>query len=242
VLVARRYSDVLVDQRRFAEADSVASAGLRIAPDNSELIGNLVRARLARGDARGARAALRQALHHVDSSQFIAAQYNWAWLDDSLQALALRLPPAAFADDKAIGFLGIATVLWNAGRYGAARAYGDSARVLLTAQVARDPENFFPHYALAFAEAIGGRRAEALAQAEQVRAIYRPEPGSRGWTTFVNLLAQIDLLSGNPTGAIAWVDTLMHLPGPTTSAWLKLDPVWAPLRGDPRFQELLARD
>ena len=180
VLVARRYADVLVDQRRFAEADSVASAGLRIAPDNSELIGNLVRARLARGDARGARAALRQALHHVDSSQFIAAQYNWAWLDDSLQALALRLPPAAFADDKAIGFLGIATVLWNAGRYDAAKAYGDSARVLLRAQVARDPENFFPHYALAFAEAIAGRRAEALAQAEQVRAIYRPEPGSPG--------------------------------------------------------------
>jgi len=242
VLVARRYADALVDQRRFAEADSVASSGLRVAADNSELVGHVLTARLARGDAAGARAALRQARQHVEPNQLIAALAGFIWLDDSLEALALRLPPAAYADDKSVGFLSLATVQWNAGLYDAARANGDSARMLLTALVARDPDSFFPHYALALADAVTGRRAEALAEAERVRAIYRPEPGSRAWTTYINLLAQIELLSGNATAAVAWVDTLLQLPGPTTVASLKLDPTYAPLRADPRFQELLARD
>ena len=242
VLVARRYADALVDQRCFAEADSVASSGLRVAADNSELVGHVLTARLARGDAAGARAALRQARQHVEPNQLIAALAGFIWLDDSLEALALRLPPAAYADDKSVGFLSLATVQWNAGLYDAARANGDSARMLLTALVARDPDSFFPHYALALADAVTGRRAEALAEAERVRAIYRPEPGSRAWTTYINLLAQIELLSGNATAAVAWVDTLLQLPGPTTVASLKLDPTYAPLRADPRFQELLARD
>ena len=241
VLVARRYASVLLNQRRFGTADSVASAGLRIAPDNSDLISHVVSSRLARGDAAGARAALREALQHVEPNRLIAAQPGFVWLDDSLQALALRLPPAAYAEDRGQGLLGLALVRWNAGRYDAARAVSDSARVLLAAHVARHPEDFFAHYALALAASGAGRRAEALAEAERVRAMYRPEPGSPGWTAYVLLLTQIDIGSGNTAGAIAWTDTLLHLPGPTTAAYLKLDPVYAPLRGDPRFQRLVAR-
>ena len=50
------------------------------------------------------------------------------------------------------------------------------------------------------------------------------------------------MLTGNEAGAIDWIDTLLRLPGATTAASLKLDPTWAPLRADPRFQRLLARD
>jgi serine/threonine-protein kinase len=242
VLVARRYSGALLNQRRFAEADSIASAGLRIAPDNSDLIAHVLAAHVGRGDLAGARVALREALRHVDTSRFIAAQYGWVWLDDSLQALALRLPPAAYAQDEASGRLALGQVQWNAGRYDAARASGKAARAPLAAQVARHPEDFWSHYALAMAEASAGRRAEALAEAERVRAMYRPEPGSPGQAAYVNLLLVIDLATGNRSGAVAWADTLLHLPGSTTPASLKIDPVYAPLRGDPAFQRLVARN
>jgi hypothetical protein len=46
-----------------------------------------------------------------------------------------------------------------------------------------------------------------MAEAGRVRAIYRPEPGSRGWTTLVNLLAQVEMLTGNAAGAIDWIDS-----------------------------------
>jgi hypothetical protein len=133
-------------------------------------------------------------------------------------------------------------VQWNAGRYDAARASGKAARAPLAAQVARHPEDFWSHYALAMAEASAGRRAEALAEAERVRAMYRPEPGSPGQAAYVNLLLVIDLATGNRSGAVAWADTLLHLPGSTTPASLKIDPVYAPLRGDPAFQRLVARN
>jgi len=241
VLVARRYASALLIQRSFAEADSVARAGLAIAPDNTDLIGSVLAARLARGDLAGARAALGEFLQHVEPSRFIGAQVGWVWLDDSLQALALRSPPTAYADNRAQGLLALSQVQWNAGRYDAARASADSALKPLAAQVARHPDDFYAHYGLALAEGAAGRRAEALAEAERVRAMYGPLPGSPGWTAYVNLLFQIDLASGNKAGAIAWTDSLLHLPGPTTPASLKLDPVYAPLRAEPAFQKLLAQ-
>src|SRR5262249_46519533 len=162
----------------------------------------------ARGDLAGARVALHEFLQHVEPSRFVGAQFGWVWLDDSLQALALRSPPSAYADDRAQGLLALSQVQWNAGRFDAARASADSARTSLAAQVAKGPDNFFVHYGLALAEGAGGRRAEALAEAERVRAMFRPLPGSAGWTAYVTLLLQIDLASGNKAGAIAWTDSL----------------------------------
>jgi serine/threonine protein kinase/Flp pilus assembly protein TadD len=241
VLVARRYANVLLDLRRFAEADSVATAGLKLAPDNSDLVGSLLQARIARGDVSGARGALREALRHADARQVVATQPGFVWLDDSLQALALGLPPTAYADDPGLGFVGLAAVRWNAGQYPAARAAADSARSLLQAEVDRHPDDAWARFNLVLADAGAGRRSEALAEAERVRAAFRPVPKSPTWAAYINTLFQIDLISGNTAGAVAWVDTLLHLPGTITPASLKIDPTFATLRGDPKFQKLMAQ-
>ncbi len=241
VLVARRYANVLLDLRRFAEADSVATAGLKLAPDNSDLVGSLLQARIARGDVSGAQAALREALRHADARQVVATQPGFVWLDDSLQALALRLPPTAYADNPGLGFAGLAIVRWNAGQYPAARAAADSARSLLQAEVDRHPDDTWARFNLVLADAGAGRRSEALAEAERVRAAFRPVPKSPTWAAYINTRFQIDLVSGNTAGAVAWVDTLLHLPGTMTTASLRVDPTFATLRGDPKFQKLTAQ-
>jgi tetratricopeptide (TPR) repeat protein len=240
-LVARRYAGILLDLRHFAEAESVATAGLRLAPDNSEMVVELAVARIARGDSAGARAAVRDALQHIPPADFAVAQPPFVWLDDSLQALALRLPPTAFAPDSGIGLGAVAIVRWNAGQYAAAKTAALVSRPLLERRVARHPEDFIARYNLALAAAAAGQRDQALAQVEQVRAMYRPVPGTAGWGFFVSGLLYIDLILGDKAGAIAWTDTLLHLPGATTPASLRIDPTYAPLRGDPKFQKLMAQ-
>ena len=237
-LVARRYAGALLELRRFAEADSVATAALRLTPDNSDLVVELAVARMARGDAPGARAAVREALQHIAPADFAVAQPPFVWLDDSLQALALRLPPTAFAPDSGVGLGAVAVVRWNAGQYAAAKAAALVSRPLLERRVAQHPEDFFARYNLALALAAAGQREQALAQVEKVRLMYQPVPGTAGWGFFVSGLLYIDLILGDKAEAIAWADTLLHLPGSTTPASLRIDPTYGPLRGDPRFERL----
>jgi TolB-like protein/Flp pilus assembly protein TadD/tRNA A-37 threonylcarbamoyl transferase component Bud32 len=237
-LVARRYAGVLLDLRRFAEAESVATAGLRLAPDNSDIVVELALARMARGDAAGARAAVRDALRHIPPADFAVAQPPFVWLDDSLQALALRLPPTAYAPDSGVGLGALAVVRWNAGQYAAARAVAVASRPLLERRLARHPEDLLARFNLAMAAAAAGQRDQALAQVERVRTMYQPVPGTAGWSFYIFGLLNIDLALGNTAEAIAWTDTLLHLPGTTTPASLRIDPTYGPLRGDPRFERL----
>ncbi|MGE5230523.1 MAG: protein kinase domain-containing protein, partial [Deltaproteobacteria bacterium] len=239
-LVARRYAVVLLNLRRFSEAESVATAGLRLAPDNVDLVSELAAARIAQGDAAGARAVIHEALQHMQPADFAAAQPGLVWLDDSLQALALRLPPSAYASDSASALLALSLVQWNAGQYAAARRTGAAARPLLERRIARNPEDLVARSQLVLAAAADGKRDEALAEFDKGRAQFKPVPGSADWGYFVSVLANVYLALGDATQAITWTDSLLHLPGPTTPASLRIDPTYAPLRGDPRFQKLTA--
>lgn len=57
-------------------------------------------------------------------------------------------------------------------------------------------------------------------------------------------LAQINAQAGHPKEAVALPEQLLSIPaGQTVSIErLKLDPVWDPVRKDPRFQKLLSEE
>jgi hypothetical protein len=50
---------------------------------------------------------------------------------------------------------------------------------------------------------------------------------------------QTFLLVGEPDSAVVRLEQLLTLPAYTTVAGLRIDPVWAPLRGNPRFERLV---
>ena len=134
----------------------------------------------------------------------------------------------------------------DAGDAASAKANAEQARNTLEPLVHKDQQDNAPLTGnLALLYAVLGNKELALKEAE--RAI-KPSPTKDavyGPTDEENL-ALIQTMFGENSRAIATLTRLLKTPysswlyGPTaiTSAHLRLDPVWDPLRADPAFQKL----
>jgi hypothetical protein len=49
---------------------------------------------------------------------------------------------------------------------------------------------------------------------------------------------RIDLMTGDPAGAVAWLDSLLRISPGWGRGNLRVDPFFAPLRGRPDFERL----
>jgi hypothetical protein len=54
-------------------------------------------------------------------------------------------------------------------------------------------------------------------------------------------LARIYLLVGEPEKALDQLEPLLKMPYYLSPGWLRIDPTFAPLKGNPRFERLIAR-
>jgi serine/threonine protein kinase/tetratricopeptide (TPR) repeat protein len=96
---------------------------------------------------------------------------------------------------------------------------------------------------LAEMRALAGEKEQAIADAKLASELV---PYEKGYIEAVELrqrLALIYATVGEPAAAIDILEELVNLPGGTTASYGELlrDPVWLPLRKEPRFQALLAR-
>ena len=89
---------------------------------------------------------------------------------------------------------------------------------------------------LALAYAGLGEKEKALNQAQQALKDYADDQVSEPQAEYT--LAQIQARFGDKDTAIAALPHLLQVPAGLTKANLKLDPLWDPLRSDPRFQKL----
>jgi tetratricopeptide (TPR) repeat protein len=81
-----------------------------------------------------------------------------------------------------------------------------------------------------------GEKEKALAQAKQAVADYNGDAVNQPAAEAT--LAQIQARLGDLDSAIAAIPHLLEVPAGITIADLRLNPMWDPLRKDPRFQKL----
>jgi len=126
------------------------------------------------------------------------------------------------------------------GRGALARGYYDSARSYLQGRVAQRPEDARLHTALGIVFAGLGRKQEAIQEGERGVALLPVEKEAyQGYYRLLDL-ARVYTMVGEYDAAIDRLEQLLSIPGHLTTAWLRVDPTWDPLRGNSRFQRLLA--
>ena len=240
---ARRISTAYLWLRRYPEAAAAADRTLTLNPDNPSAIEGKAMVSLAQGDFAGARAVIAAAPSTIDRGVLMVQFANYwdlFWVpDDAGQRYLLTVRPEAFGD-RAPWAECLAETYALRGDLQRARMYADSARVAFGIVVASTPEDAQSHAELGIALAILGRKAEALAEVQRaVTAVPMSVDGYSG-PYYQHLLVRVYLMNGEPEKALDALEPLLKVPYYLSPGWLRIDPAFAPLRGNPRFERLIA--
>jgi serine/threonine-protein kinase len=241
---ARRLALALQNLRRYDSADSAADRALELGPTNLFSRQIKVELALARGDLPGARRRVREALAAVDPSAVVVffAQFDdlyWV-LEDAEQQRLLTLPPSAFDDDRAAWGLVRAQTYGLRGNPKLDRVYADSARIALEAQLHATPADAQRRVLLGLALAYMGRTGESIQQGERAVVLLPISRDAVLGPYLQHVLARIYLMAGQPEQALDHLEALLKVPYILSPGWLRIDPTFAPLKGNPRFERLIA--
>src|SRR5437879_9290611 len=229
--------------RRWGEARADADRALALAPGNIYLAQMKVMTFLGEGDLAGARGVLRALPKDTDPTAvavFMALDGDLYWvLDDAQQRLVLSLSPAPFGDDRSLWGSVLAQVYALRGDETRARTYADSARIAIEARLRAAPSDAGQHVSLGLALALMGRRPDAIREAEHGVALLPVGKDAYVGPYLHHQLARIYVLAGEPKKAVDQLERLLQIPYYLSPGWLRIDPNFASLRGNPRFERLL---
>jgi TolB-like protein/Tfp pilus assembly protein PilF len=140
---------------------------------------------------------------------------------------------------------GVLYALYRTGRLEELQAYADSVaserrREISSERLTALQVSFLRSY-LGLAYAFAGEIEEAIREGEEALELWPIAADQYNYWLIVKNLCHIYVLAGDHEAAIDQLEVLLSTPNPMTTAWLRLDPFYDPLRDDPRFQALLER-
>jgi serine/threonine-protein kinase len=243
-VVAEDLGALALLRRHYDEARAALTRGLALSPTDVNVIGGSLLLPLVQGDLAGGRAFLRSVPPSVDRDGLIAhlATYGdlgWA-LDSSDAERLLGLRSEAFDGDRGAWAFALAQEYAWRGDRRRARAYADTARVALDAQLRATPDDGQRHAMMGVTLAYLGRRDAAIRQGEHAVALLPITRDAFLGAYVQHQLARIYILLGEPERALDALEPLLAMPYELTPGRLRIDPNFAPLRGNPRFERLAA--
>jgi TolB-like protein/class 3 adenylate cyclase/Tfp pilus assembly protein PilF len=240
--------------RHFPEALRKLGQVLNITPDDVDTI--VVEAAIAQAEGDLPRAAALLAPLHVaaDDSAALETQAYQAILERNPGPIIPRLQEILTEPDPALGYLNGELRFWLgwaqevAGNHAAAQETWKRARSELEPFLKEQPENFTLFFDLALTNTCLGDRATAYGLVEKATAAFPIEKDAIDGPAPTETLARVSAQMGEPDRAIMSLQKLLQTPYesplasnvPLTPALLRLDPMFDPLRNDPRFQKLAA--
>ena len=128
-----------------------------------------------------------------------------------------------------------------------ATSYFEKAQSAAEGQVRERPSDKSARVQLGLAYAGLGQREAAINEANEARRLaYADSPADSPFQddfgSIMRDVAHIYIMTGEYATAISMLDSLLSVPSVMSKARLRLDPMYDSLRGNPRFQSLLAKD
>jgi len=225
--------------RRTGEAREACDRGLALVPANLDLIEYKAMTFLQEGNLAGARAVIAAAPKEVEPTALVAVfagAFDLYWvLDDAQRDVLLRLTPGAFDGDRWAWAIALAQASALRGDQAKAREYAEVVTRATAAQSAEVPQDgqrqVYDGLALAYLD----RKAEAVREGERGVALKPKHVG------YQHQLVRIHILAGDNEKALDLLEPLLKVPYHLTPGWLRIDPNFDPLRGNPRFEKLAQR-
>jgi TolB-like protein/Tfp pilus assembly protein PilF len=238
--------------RRFPEALRKLDQVLDITPDEVDTLVQKANIAQAEGDLSRASAILAPLHPNADNPGALEAQVYQAILERRPAPIIPRLNEILANPNPGLGFINGELRFWLgwaqevAGDHAAAQESWRQARSELEPFLKEQPENYSLMGDLALTNMGLEDKAAAFKLIEREMAVRPIEKDALDGAVPIEVLARVAARIGEPDRAIAALQKLFSIPGhgpftlnmPLTPALLRLDPMFDPLRNDPRFQKL----